>query len=371
MASELLHILFGSERGGCEANSLNIIQALTHTSHRVAVLGRPGPMCKTWRSAGAEVEVLGVRTQSGRAAAAAVQDICARQRPDAAMIWYGLVHLPQLIWALNPLEIPVAVHGGNPAHTMPRRIDLRYELLGKLYPPRGPLPTYVCCSQYVADSFESSRYLRWFPRQVVPNGVMLPPGALYETRAIAPGRPPVIGMVARLNSIKDQATLVRAMAIVRRQFADAELELVGDGDERGALERLVGDLGLSGAVRFAGDVADVYGRMTGWDLFAYATTEREGFGNAVAEAMMFGLPCVVTDVGPMREFAGNGDAVRLVTAADPAAMATAICDLIVDVDARAALSGAAKRHAMARFHPKVFAKRYAEILSLCTDANKH
>jgi glycosyltransferase involved in cell wall biosynthesis len=250
---------------------------------------------------------------------------------------------------------------------MPRRIDLQYELLGMMYPPRGPLPTYVCCSQYVADSFESSRYLRRFPRQVVPNGVKLPPESFYATRAIAPGRPPVIGMVARLNSIKDQATLVRAMAIVRKQFADAELELVGDGDERRALERLVGDLGLGAAVRFAGDVADVYRRMTEWDLFAYATTEREGLGNAVAEAMMFGLPCIVTDVGPMREFVGAGDAVRLVKAADPAAMATAICDLIVDVDARAALSASGQRHAMACFHPAEFARRYAEILGLGAD----
>ncbi len=191
LRATLLHILFGAERGGCENDALELIRHAATVRHHVVVLGPPGPMCETWRSVGADVEILGQRTQSGRAAAAAIQTICARRRPDAAMIWYGLVHLPQLVWALNPLKIPVAVHGGNPAHTMSRRVDLQYELLGMIYPPRGPLPTYVCCSQYVADSFESSRYLRRFPRQVVPNGVMLPPGSLYATRAIAPARPPV------------------------------------------------------------------------------------------------------------------------------------------------------------------------------------
>ena len=67
---------------------------------------------------------------------------------------------------------------------------------------------------------------------------------------------------------------------------------------------------MGDAVRFLGEVGDVYGQMARWDLFAYATTANEGLGNAVAEAMMFGLPCVVTDVGPMREFAGDGSAVR-------------------------------------------------------------
>jgi glycosyltransferase involved in cell wall biosynthesis len=133
------------------------------------------------------------------------------------------------------------------------------------------------------------------------------------------------------------------------------------------LRQLVYDLGLDDSVRFLGDVSDVYGRMAGWDLFAYATTEREGLGNAVAEAMMFGLPCVITDVGPMHEFGCEGATARMVPRTNPQALAEAVCKLIPDLKSRQELSEHGREYALAKFHPRVFAERYADILGL---ANK-
>ena len=323
-------------------------------------------MTAEWQASGATVEVLQEHDRcTDRRLMATLRRVVADRRPSAVMLWHGLVRLPQLIRALAIDGMAVGVHGGNPAHTIPRWVDWKFRLLGRVYPPAGPLPTYICCSRYVADSFETSGYLRRFPRVVVLNGVNRPSPTLYHVpRPYTPDEPFVIGMVARLDRIKDHPTLLRAFGRLKAQLPNAVLEIAGDGQEEPALRRLADELGVTPAVRFLGRVNDVYARMTGWQLFAYPTTEREGLGNAVSEAMMAGLPCVVTEVGPTREFAGADASVRLVPPADPGALAAAIVELAHDLQARTALAARGRRRAMAEFHPTVYAARYAALLGL-------
>jgi len=364
VSKTLLHVLFGGQRGGCETNALELIRGTPMVRHRIAVLGQDGPMCEVWREAGAIVEVYGREATSIRGAKRAIEAVIEKINPDAAMLWHGLVQLPQLIHVLNPLKIPICVHGGNPAHTMKRLVDWRYCLLANLYPLRGPLPTYICCSQYVADSFEASRYLRRFPRVVVYNGVKQPQWPLHQPRELSSSDAPVIGMLARLSSIKDHATLIRAMPTIRKQYPNAVLELAGDGDLREPLTKLAVELEIVDAVHFLGDISDAYAVISRWDLFAYATTEREGLGNALAEAMMFGMPCVVTDVGPMREFGSSENAIELVAAASPNRLAEVVIESLKNLPDRLSSSQRSKTFASMRFCPNQYAVQYRNLLRL-------
>src|SRR5690606_13041709 len=94
-------------------------------------------------------------------------------------------------------------------------------------------------------------------------------------------------------------------------------------------------------VKFRGMVDDVFAEMAQWDLFVYSTSDREGLGNALIEAMMLGLPCVVTDAGPMRELVGDQTCAFLVPPGNPDALAGAINQLLTDLPLRRkfALSG--------------------------------
>ena len=368
MTRHLLHVVFGSQRGGCETNAQVLITCLPWVQHRVVVLGDGGPMCEDWRQAGASVEVLGQDAATLRGAARAIQRIIASERPSAAILWHGLVRLPQLIHVLNPLRIPVAVHGGNPAHSMSKTTDVKFLLLEQLYSPQGPLPTYICCSEHVAASFDSSAYLRRFPRRVIYNGVRARTTTMHRPRALSSNDTPVIGMAARLDSIKDHATLIRAMVSVRRQLPSAILELAGDGELRNSLEKLARQLGVASSVRFLGEVADVYSHMTRWDLFAYATTEREGLGNALAEAMCYGLPCVATDIGPMREFAGDKFAVRLAPPGCPDSLGKECVRLLFDTDQRKTMATGGNAFASKRFNPVTNALQYSRVLNLSSDS---
>ncbi len=147
-----------------------------------------------------------------------------------------------------------------------------------------------------------SRFLRdktgaWFdlarPIEVIPDFV--------DTRRFspAPRLGPVIVHVSNFRAVKRTADAVRALYLVRRR-ADARLVLVGAGPEEGAVRELAERLGVLDRVRFAGEEPEVARHLRGAAALL-STSEFEGFGLAVLEAMACGLPVVATDSGGVRE----------------------------------------------------------------------
>lgn len=358
----MIHLLTGLARGGCEGNALRFVENTPGVRHHLVVLGTSGPMEQDFKTAGATVDYLSVGTSPWEISQK-VRECVLPHNPVGVIVWHGMVMLPEILHGLRGASFKILVHGGNPAHGMPLLVDLRYYILEKLL---GQLAeaTYVCCSQHVADSFQESLYLRRFRTVVVPNGVHAPSVSLHKPREIRPGQEVTLGMVARLDSIKDHATLLRAFAALLKEWPEARLELVGDGAERQRLETLAVELQVAQRVVFHGTLSDVYEAMTRWDLFVYATTIQEGLGNALAEAMMLGLPCVATNVKPIQELAGSPSSVELVEPANPEAMTKGILRLLHSLELREKLSSSAHRRAKKELSAEVYAQRYVSLLSV-------
>lgn len=140
--------------------------------------------------------------------------------------------------------------------------------------------------------------------------------------------PLVIGMVARLNKIKDQKTLIEAFSLVKKKHLNTQLWLIGEGEERESLEAAVENLSLESSVLFLGkrtDVPELLGQM---DIYAFSTTEDEGFGIALIEAMAACLPVVASDVAACREVLANGQAGLLIATKDESTWAATLNSLI-------------------------------------------
>jgi glycosyltransferase involved in cell wall biosynthesis len=359
----VLHLLIGAERGGCERDSYFLCKYLGKARHAVLVLGKRGPMSAEWEAIQASVEHLDLLHLPRRRREKLIRGAVTRISPSGIILWHGMAELPFLLHVLPRECGPILIHGGNPADTLSSYNDWRY-LLAEQWWPHPHDPIYVCCSQHVANSFETSRYLRKFRRCVITNGVEhSSKEALCVPRFLSPHTDEVIiGMLARLDSIKDHVTLLRALRQVIQTAPHARLELAGDGDRAPALRALTSELGLDGHVRFLGTVEDVYRTLSRWDVFAYAATLAEGFGNALAEALMCGLPAVVSDLPPLHEVCGEDRTVVYVPPGDFAAMAEGLIELIPNLERRKQLSGAARRRALDYLGADVYARHYAELL---------
>ncbi|HVR89995.1 MAG TPA: glycosyltransferase [Novosphingobium sp.] len=129
--------------------------------------------------------------------------------------------------------------------------------------------------------------------------------------------------VGALKPQKNHLLLIDAFARVAAQ-RDAVLAIVGVGQEQAALEARIVALGLTGKVLLGGFTTTPGDWYAGADLFALSSND-EGFGNVLVEALHFGLPVVSTDcpTGP-REILEDGRWGTLVSPSDPDALAAAI-----------------------------------------------
>ena len=106
----------------------------------------------------------------------------------------------------------------------------------------------------------------------------------------------VLLQVARFHPVKDHTTAIKALAHAVQEKPDILLVLAGDGDEREAMERLAGELGVAPQVRFLGVRKDIPRLMAGADIFLLSSLS-EGISVTLLEAMGSNLPIVTTDVG--------------------------------------------------------------------------
>lgn len=169
------------------------------------------------------------------------------------------------------------------------------------------------------------------------------PRAAARIKAAALGVPDdgrLIVSVGALIAIKGQALAIEALAALP---GDIRLALVGTGAEEAALRALSERLGLAERVHFMGNQGHdaVPTLLSAADAMVLAS-EREGLANAWIEALACGTPIVIPDVGGAREVVQSPLAGRLAERT-PAAIATAVRELLADSPPQAAVAACAER----------------------------
>lgn len=156
----------------------------------------------------------------------------------------------------------------------------------------------------------------------------------------------VIGTVGRMETVKDQLTLVQAFLRLRERCApDADrlrLVLVGEGELREKARALLAQGGAENAAWLAGARDDIPQILRSLDVFVLPSLN-EGISNTILEAQASGLPVIATRVGGNPELVEQGADGLLVPPGDPQAMAAALEAYLID-PALAARHGANGRH---------------------------
>jgi glycosyltransferase involved in cell wall biosynthesis len=168
----------------------------------------------------------------------------------------------------------------------------------------------------------------------------------------------VIGTIARLDPVKDLATLIHATAALARHLPVA-LIVIGDGDERVRLEEVTAECDAEPHVRFLGHRDDARALLAGCDVYVNSSIH-EGISLTILEAMAAGLPVIATHVGGTPEVIDDTCG-RLVPPRDPAALAAALRDLALNRGMREALGGAARQRVETRFTIERMVRDYRDV----------
>jgi glycosyltransferase involved in cell wall biosynthesis len=177
---------------------------------------------------------------------------------------------------------------------------------------------------------------------VVPNIINLERFAAAPAVAAATESQPLRVLVARnLEPIYDNATALRAFALVLAKHPDAQLVVAGSGPLRAELEQLAAGLGIAAAVRFTGrvDNAEMGALYRDADLMLNPSTI-DNTPNSVLEALASGVAVVSTDVGGVPFLVEDGKTALLVPPGSPQAMADAMLRLAASPELASRLKAA-------------------------------
>ena len=352
--------------GGVERVMLNLATGFVRRGIAVdMVLGRAeGPLRP---QVPPQVRIVDLRVKRMHRALPGLMRYLRTERPQAllsALDHSNVIALWARALARVPTRVVVSVHFDTSQVEAQAR-SLRDRFVRYWTAPFYPwAEAVVAVSQGVAEDLVHRTGLPRDKVRVIYNPVVTPD---LFARAEAPlehpwfslGAPPVILGVGRLAKQKDFPTLIRAFARVR-QVRPARLLILGEGEERAALERLVREEGLEKEVALPGFAENPYPFMKRAAVFVLSS-RWEGLGNVLIEALALGRPVVATDCpsGP-REILEDGRWGRLVPVGDDAALAEAILEAL---EAGQAPAGAPQRM-VERFGLDAVVEQYLDVLGL-------
>ncbi len=172
-------------------------------------------------------------------------------------------------------------------------------------------------------------------------------GGIDSSRFHAEGAPRSIDLIltGRLVPIKRMDVFLQAVQKLTERISDVSAVIVGDGKLRTELELTATRLGVERNVTFAGHQNDVQDWLRRAKIFVL-TSDSEGLSLSMMEAMMSGLPAVVSDVGDLGDLVENGVNGYLVPRRSPERFAERLAELLSDDNTLQAFSEAARRSAL-------------------------
>ena len=203
----------------------------------------------------------------------------------------------------------------------------------------SPLVTrYIIISNYEKMSAVQHRVAQAHKMKVIFNGIDMDAvdkmsGTVTRASLNIPENAYLIGMVGRISRQKAPDTFIRMAALLKDALPHAYFMMVGDGDQRDEMERLIKDCGLEGRVIITGWVNNPLAYSGLFDQ-AMLLSRWEGFGLVLVEYMKLGKPIIATEVDAISDLITDHENGLLVEVDHAEQAADAVKEIMNDVSLR-------------------------------------
>ncbi len=311
----------GDGYGGAEQSVANLVAA-TGDKVDFVLLGRPCvAVDELAKRVSCDVELIEGPTSNMAAEIRGFRTLFTRHRPDLLQVTLcnpGAALAPQI--AAISLGIPTIAVEQLVRRLTPREILVKHAVSRLLH-------DHVSVGSESSDAVEEYFRLPKGSVRTIHNGVPVPVQTSPDVlRALVPqlADDPVLGFVGRLE---DQKGLDRLLPVFASLEQGAHLVLIGDGSKRSALTQSARSLGVDDRVHFLGWQDDPTSLVAGFDAFVLPS-RNEAFPLAMVEAMLLGVPVVVSAVGSVRDAVTDGETGFIMEGEDLSGFAPAIKALL-------------------------------------------
>lgn len=294
----ILYVITSTDVGGAEQALVSLVQDVSKKyTVRVVCLKRLGPLAQTLRSSGVGVVSLEM-TGAGLGTVSKLVRELESFKPDVVhALLFRAIEFTRLACAGRSVKLITTPHFdlSEKAFWM-RCLDKMLKNIDT-----------VSCAESVStyQYLLSKQHYRKDKTELVLNDVKKSlffkdnflKSRMREEKKISGSQVAFI-CVARLAKIKNQRTLLRAFSRIVPNCPQACLILVGEGEERAALEKLIDENQLQEKVILAGEQKNINEWLNMADVFVLVSKE-ESLPLALLEAQQVGLPCIVSQVGDM------------------------------------------------------------------------
>lgn len=250
-------------------------------------------------------------------------EILLRERPDVALSAIGGSNVKLMLakWlAGSPVKTLITYHGF---------WDWWGLLSATSFFGLPVLSAYADCTIAVSDGLREQLIKKWGARAdktvTILNPVFFPQNARVPSKAELEARTDVLLAVGRMVPQKDFITLVRAFARIERP--GARLVILGKGPDEAKLIAEINRLNIADRVTLPGYTNEPWSYYSKAKCFVLSSRQ-ETFGNAVVEALAYGLPVVATACSGPQEILCHGEFGRIVAVGDELQLAQAITHLL-------------------------------------------
>ncbi|MCE7982427.1 MAG: glycosyltransferase [Caldilinea sp. CFX5] len=337
MTTTVLHLITELDSGGAQSALLRLVAGQDRSRFKPVVLclyNGDRLVARQIRSLGVEVIDLGMSRKWRLDAFWRLWQQLRRVRPAILHTWMFHANIPgRLLGRLAGVPHIISSERTMGQEGSVRRLLNRWT--GRL------ADRIICVSQNVADFAAKEIGLPTDRLVVIQNGIDT---NVFRPALVQTPRSPeqlTIGYVGRLEKVKGVNFLIDAFARLVAAYPHLQLQLVGDGSERPALEQQVQTLGLGDKVQFLGIRSDMPALYPTFDLFVLPSLW-EGMPNVALEAMACGVPVIATNTGGTPEVVHDGKSGLLAPPGDAATLAKVMVALIGDAERRDQLAQAGR-----------------------------